>query len=175
MQFCSQSSHEHCTSSGRGTFSSTEEKWRIPAEASSHAKSPKQRVERRQSRNNRSGKKKSKTQHIAIHTTLFFSTVKTPARFWVPKPFSSCSTWLFLTGSVCDPCSSKETPAFFLRSEKCLFFLFCSQEKLSAWIGEKRRKQEFLERGCKQLTFEYLYAAHLNACEACRVVSLDCM
>lgn len=119
-------------------------------------------------------KKKQNAAYCNSHYS-FFSTVKTPARFWVPKPFSSCSTWLFLTGSVCDPCSSKETPAFFLRSEKCLFFLFCSQEKLSAWIGEKRRKQEFLERGCKQLTFEYLYAAHLNACEACRVVSLDCM
>lgn len=94
---------------------------------------PKQRVERRQSRNNRSGKKKSKTQHIAIHTTLFFSTVKTPARFWVPKPFSSCSTWLFLTGSVCDPCSSKETPAFFLRSEKCLFFLLPGKAKRLDW------------------------------------------
>jgi hypothetical protein len=62
----------------------------------------------------------------------------------------------------------------FFSEVKSVFF-FCSQEKLSAWIGEKRRKQEFLERGCKQLTFEYLYAAHLNACEACRVVSLDCM
>lgn len=140
----------------RGTFSSTE-KWRIPAEASSHAKTEGGKTTKPE----QSFWPKKKKQNAAYRNShySFFSTVKTPARFWVPKPFSSCSTWLFLTGSVCDPCNhvrQRKLLPFLLRSEKCLF---CSQEKLSAWIGEKRRKQEFLEISNSHLN---IYMQHIS-------------